>query len=88
MDNLEQLPIVSQMQQDKEYVENFALETDKGTKRMKEKFYLDASTERNRWVYEKKAAYQEVANSLLQEINERVPKLMPVDNTEINGSLS
>ena len=88
MDNLEQLPIISEMQQDREYIENFALETDKGTKRMKEKFYMDASVERNRWVYEKKAFYQDISNNLLQEINERVPKLMPVDNTETYNGLS
>ncbi len=88
MSNLEQFSIVSEMNQDKEYIENYVLETDKGTKRMKEKFYLDASTERNRWIYEKKNYYQEIANGLLNEINERVPRLMPVDNTEAYDKLS
>ena len=42
MSNLDQFPIVSEMAQDREYIENYVLETDKGTKRMKQKFYLDA----------------------------------------------
>jgi hypothetical protein len=76
------------MNQDKEYVENYELETDKGTKRMKEKFYMEACTERNRWIYEKKNVYQEIANSLMQEIQERVPRLMPNDCTEAYNNFS
>ena len=88
MSNLDQFPIVSEMAQDREYIENYVLETDKGTKRMKQKFYLDACTERNRWIYEKKNYYQEIANGLLNEINERVPRLMPIDSTEEYDKLS
>ncbi len=88
MSNLEQFSIISEMNQDKEYVENYELETDKGTKRMKEKFYMEACTERNRWIYEKKNAYQEIANSLMQEIQERVPRLMPNDCTEAYNNFS
>ena len=88
MNNLEQFSIISEMNKDKEYLENYQLETDKGTKRMKEKFYMNAATERNRWIYEKKNIYQEVANGLMKEIEERVPNLTPNDCSEAYNNFS
>ena len=81
MNNLEQFSIVSDMEEDKEYIENFQLETDKGTKRMKEKFYETAASERNQWIEEKKSIYEEIAKGLKEEIHSRIPLRMPVDLT-------
>lgn len=82
MNNLEQFSIVTEMKNDKEYVENFVLETDKGTKRMKEKFYNAAATERNEWINNKKGGYVQIQKGLFEEISRRFPVLMPNDCSE------
>ena len=51
----------SLLESDKNYVDNFVLETHEGTKRLKEKFRMNASLERNSYI-ERKIIYYE--NSL------------------------
>ena len=82
MSNIDHFPIVQEMNNDKEYVENFELETDKGTKRMKEKFYEIAVEKRNQWIHEKRESYQLIENALREEMKRRFPILMPSDGTE------
>ena len=53
MNNLANLPILEELSKDREYVDTYPMETDKGTKRMKERFYEKAATERNAWIEEK-----------------------------------
>jgi len=83
MNNLEQFSIVSEMNEDKEYIENLVLETDQGTKRMKEKFYEAAATERNNYVNEKLSSYRQIEEGLLHEMEERIPRLIPEDHSEV-----
>ena len=52
----------SMMESDKNYVDNFVLETHEGTKRLKEKFHLNASLERNNYIEKKIIDYN---NSLM-----------------------
>lgn len=82
MNNLEQFSIVAEMKNDKEFIENFVLETDKGTKRMKEKFYNDAATQRNEWIANKRGGYVQISKGLFEEISRRFPALMPNDCSE------
>ena len=81
MSKLDQLPIVSEMKEDREYIETYELETDKGTKRMKERFYETASAARNQWIYGKRKDYVLIETALRDEIKRRVPLLMPQDRS-------
>ena len=83
MNNLEQFSIVSEMNEDKEYIENLELETDQGTKRMKEKFYEAAATERNNYVNEKLSSYRQIEEGLLHEMEERVPRLIQIGRAHV-----
>ena len=88
MSKIDQLPIVSEMKEDREYVETYELETDKGTKRMKERFYEEASAARNQWIYSKKKNYDLIQQALHDEIVRRMPLLMPQDRTEEYDKMS
>ncbi|MBP5678871.1 MAG: hypothetical protein J6X28_03490 [Bacilli bacterium] len=83
MSNLEHYPIVSEMKGDRDYIENYELETDKGTKRMKERFYETAATSLNQFIYDKRKNYVLVEKALYDEIARRFPLLMPVDSSEV-----
>ena len=86
--NIDEFPIVSDMQEDKKFVDEYELETDKGTKRMKEKFYEVAVAKRNKWIEEKRNTYNEIANGLRNEIINRIPRIMPPDCTETYAKMA
>ena len=88
MSNIDEFPIVSDMQEDKKFVDEYELETDKGTKRMKEKFYEVAVAKRNKWIEEKRNTYNEIANGLRNEIINRIPRIMPPDCTETYAKMA
>lgn len=88
MSNLVNLPLLEEMKQDKEYVETYQLETDKGTKRMKERFYNTAAEERNHWIEDKLVQYRKTFTSITDEISLRKQRLFPIDNTETYDALS
>ena len=67
---------------DKNYIKNFVLETEKGTKKIKNKFYKNAVIERNKYIYDKLTEYDDYKRKLYRIMNDRVNNLMPLDNSE------
>lgn len=79
MNSIDDFPLILQMNHDKTEIEEFVLETPKGTKRMKESFYEKASNERNHLVEEKIAFYEETSKMITEEMKKRLSILMPSD---------
>ena len=67
----------SMMESDKNYVDNFVLETNEGTKRLKEKFHLNASKERNSYIEKKIIDYNNSLEVIKNEMKLRFSQLMP-----------
>lgn len=67
---------------DKNYIKNFVLETEKGTKKVKNKFYKNAVIERNKYINDKLTEYDDYKRKLYRIMNDRVNNLMPLDNSE------
>ena len=79
MSNLDQFPLVLQMNSDRTEIEEYVLETPKGTKRMKELFYERSAKERNQLVEEKISYYEETSKTIIDEMKRRLSILMPSD---------
>ena len=71
----------SKMESDKNYVDNFVLETHEGTKRLKEKFHLNASQERNNYIEKKIIDYNNSLEAIKNEMKLRFSQLMPRDRS-------
>ena len=82
MNNLEELSLVKKMNIDKRHIENFVLETTEGTKRTKEKFYREASEQRNVYVRNQLTIFNNALMAIKDEMAKRYNNLMPVDHTE------
>ena len=82
MNNLEELSLVKKMNIDKRHIENFVLETTEGTKRTKEKFYREASEQRNVYVRNQLTIFNNALMAIKNEMAKRYNNLMPVDHTE------
>lgn len=82
MSNLVNLPLLEEIKNDKEYVESYPMETEKGTKRMKERFYQNAARERNAWIEDKLVSYKTLERDLCDDLARRKGNLLPTDFTE------
>ena len=75
------LLICKEMDEVKNKIETFPLETDKGTKRLKQKFYHQAVDERNDYIEKQIPVFEDYLSFTKQEIAKRYDKLMPTDVT-------
>ena len=82
MSNLEELSLVKKINIDKRHIDNYVLETTEGTKRTKEKFYREASEQRNVYVRNQLTIFQQALTAIKNELSKRYNNLMPVDHTE------
>ena len=82
MSNLEELSLVKKINIDKKHIDNYVLETTEGTKRTKDKFYREASEQRNVYVRNQLTVFQQALSAIKNEMSKRFNNLMPVDHTE------
>ena len=74
--------IAKKIEIDKNHIDNFVLETEEGTKRTKEKFYREASEQRNNYIQKQLSYFEECLSEVKKEIAERFRQEMPQDKTE------
>lgn len=67
---------------DKNYIKNFVLETENGTKKVKNKFYKNAVIERNKYINNKLTEFEDYKRKIYRIMADRVNNLMPVDKSE------
>lgn len=75
--------IIELINNERQYIDNYVLETTKGTKAMKNKFHHKAVIDRNTYVSSKIKEYENYKMFLSSEINKRVNKIFPKDNNEL-----
>ena len=81
MSQISKVSIVQQMDIDKEHIDNFELESEKGTKKLRDKFHRNAVNERNKYVQKQKSLFNYYSKRVYYELNERVNRLMPNDSS-------
>ena len=62
---------------DKDYLEKYQLETSEGTKKHKEKFHKNAVENRNTWVNDRIRGYSNYEEQVLTDLKKRMTTLMP-----------
>ena len=83
MQNLNDNIIVKQAEIDKNHIDNYQLETIEGTKRTKEKFYVNAVEQRNIYIEEQKQLFEDYKKILENEMRNRVKIFTPEDKTAL-----
>ena len=73
--------IIKQIEINKNHIDNFALETDEGTKKVKEKFHLKAIEDRNNYVNSQHVIFDKYKVIIENELVERFKSKMPIDKT-------
>ena len=61
------------------HIENYPLETDKGTKKVKLNFHKNAVIQRNKYISKEIEKFNEYKRCVYQELNERVEDLLPAN---------
>lgn len=77
------ISITKEIAVDKSHIENFCLESDKGTKKLREKFHRNAVNERNKYVDKQKNLFNYYSRRVYLELDKRVKKLLPDNNIEM-----
>ena len=81
MNKVDGLPITKEINIDKNHIDNFKLETETGTKRVKEKFHKEAVNNRNSYVNRQLNIFSNYKVQLENEMVKRVKDLMPKDKS-------
>ena len=63
MNKVDELPITKEINIDKNHIDNFKLETETGTKRLKEKFHKEAVNNRNNYVNRQLNIFSKISNT-------------------------
>jgi len=74
--------ILSEIDIDKDHIERFPLETDEGTKAIKEKYHKKAIDDRNNYVNRQIIIFKDYANQIYNEMQRRFNTLMPQDKSK------
>lgn len=74
--------IVKEIEIDKNHITNFPLETEDGTKKLKERFHKNAVNEINKYIKKQQKTFLTYKNQIYYVLNERVEKLFPQDKTK------
>lgn len=80
MSQLSNCHIISEIDIDKNHIDNFPLECEKGTKKLKDKFHKNAVNERNKYVEKQKKLFDIYNKKVYYELNDRVEKMYPINN--------
>jgi len=78
MDNF----IINEIDIDKNHLDNFVLDTEEGTKKMKEAFHAKAAQEKNDYINTRKDVFSFYQACIYDELNRRVKNMQPEDLTE------
>ena len=81
MNKVDELPITKEINIDKNHIDNFKLETETGTKRLKEKFHKEAVNNRNNYVNRQLNIFSNYKVQLENEMVKRVKDLIPKDKS-------
>ena len=74
--------ILNEIDIDKNHIDNFVLDTEEGTKKMKEAFHVKACNERNAYVNSRKEVFLSYQKFIYEELNRRNSNMAPEDMTE------
>ena len=74
--------IINEIDIDKNHLDNFVLETEEGTKKMKEAFHIKAAGEKNAYIDTRKDVFSFYQACIYDELNRRKNNMMPQDKTE------
>ena len=80
MTNLDESPVIKEININKNHIDNFILDTKEGTKRVKEKFH-NAVNERNKYIHKENIKFSDYKVLIENEMVERLKKIMPIDKT-------
>ena len=81
MTNLDESPVIKEININKNHIDNFILDTKEGTKRVKEKFHKNAVNERNKYIQKENIKFSDYKVLIENEMVERLKKIMPIDKT-------
>ena len=81
MTNLDESPVIKEININKNHIDNFILDTKEGTKRVKEKFHKNAVNERNKYIHKENIKFSDYKVLIENEMVERLKKIMPIDKT-------
>lgn len=82
MSKIDELSIVKEININKNHIDNFEMETNQGTKRIKEKFHKEAVTNRNNYINKENVKFDNYKIQIENEMVKRVKRLIPVDKTD------
>ena len=74
--------IINEIDIDKNHLDNFVLDTEEGTKKMKEAFHTKAAADKNDYINTRKDVFSFYQASIYDELNRRVNNMKPEDLTE------
>ena len=74
--------IINEIDIDKNHLDNFVLETEEGTKKMKEAFHAKAVADKNDYINTRKDVFSFYQACIYDELNRRVNNMKPEDLTE------
>ena len=80
--------IVKEIEINKSHIENFILESDKGTKKLREKFKKNAYNERNKYVERQIKLFSYYSRRVYFELDGRVNRMLPSDNASIYDEMN
>lgn len=83
MSLLHDISISKEIEVDKSHIENFCLESDKGTKKLRQKFHKNAVIERNKYVEKQRKIFNNYSKRVYFELDGRVNRLLPIDNEKM-----
>ncbi len=82
MSKIDELSIVKEININKNHIDNFEMETNQGTKRIKEKFHKEAVTNRNNYINKENVKFDNYKIQIENEMVKRVKRLIPLDKTD------
>lgn len=89
MTNLDESPVIKEININKNHIDNFILDTKEGTKRVKEKFHRNAVIERNNYINKENIKFKNYKVLIQNEMVTRLKRIMPIDKTnQYNKELS
>lgn len=88
MSLLNDISIAKEIEVDKSHIENFCLESDKGTKKLRDKFHKNAVNERNKYVEKQKKLFNYYSRRVYFELDGRVNRLLPTNNDSMFEEMS
>lgn len=80
MSLLSNISIVKEIEVDKNHIESFPLESEKGTKKLRAKFHRNAVLERNSYVEKQLKVFNYYSRKIYFELDSRITKLLPLNN--------